>query len=90
MTPPKLPRLVRNFKGSRYLKFEPERHCECGGMLAVQDHRTAGGPPTAKKETRYECYCEECKNCDPNGHATQLQVLENSPAYFNSPPPAPC
>ncbi len=77
--------LRRLFFGSRYLEFDPPQTCACGGVLQVQDHRTPGERATAQPEGRYECFCQGCKDCDPNGHSSQAKVIAESPAYFNPP-----
>lgn len=75
-------RLRRRSKGSAYLEFEPEQRCKCGGLLMVQDHCSEGFNRTTRKEYRYECFCDKCKNCDTKGWRSLRQVIEHSLTFF--------
>lgn len=77
-------RLRRRSKGSAYLEFEPEQRCKCGGLLMVQDHCNEGFERKTGKEFRYECFCDKCKTCDPNGWRSCRQVIDNSPQFFKA------
>lgn len=70
-------RLVRRCGPASRLDFEPAvAPCECGGKLAVKDHRIPGFEPTASLEWRYEVVCESCSWCDCNGYQTRREVLD--------------
>jgi hypothetical protein len=71
-------RLARLRAGSVVMRFEPPLICDCGGEVEVKDWRGE-----ASKGGRYEAWCNGCKSCDPNGWASQREVLANSPGYFH-------
>jgi len=73
---PKGWRLVRLRAGSVVLRFEPPLICDCGGEVEVMDWKRAC------EAGRYEAWCNKCQECDANGWATQAEVLQNSPGYF--------
>jgi hypothetical protein len=51
--------------------LDPDAPCgdaACPGRLRVQDWHTRGW-------LRYEVWCPVCLRCDPNGYATQAEVV---------------
>ena len=53
----------------------------CGGRLRVEDWRPKGG----RGQWRYELFCERCGDCDPNGYATQAEVMTDGLEFFGAP-----
>jgi hypothetical protein len=48
----------------------------CGGRVFAERFSTA--PP----EWRWECFCEACKKCDPDGWPTLRDCLREAPAFW--------
>ena len=82
------PRLIRESPG--YL--DPQATCGlevwgedgksaiCGGRLRVQDWH----PDGIRGTWRYEVFCTSCKRCDPNGYATQAEVMTVGMEFFQA------
>jgi len=73
---PRQKRLVR-LDRSNYLDFDPPQRCECGGSLQVKDY------PNRRDESRYEVFCPQCSQCDPNGYGSQREVIDQFPSILS-------
>jgi hypothetical protein len=53
----------------------------CGGRVYAEwfpGERDDGGPIPPS----WECYCEKCLECDPNGWATLAECRREAPGYW--------
>ena len=74
-------RLVRRFRHSRRIDFDPPILCHCGkDNLTIIDHRVPWYEPTASRDWRYQVTCDTCLQCDCNGYQTRQDVLAAYPA----------
>lgn len=56
----------------------------CGGQIFAEwFHGEWDGDE--KLPPSWECYCERCKECDPNGWATLRECVREAPAYWMRP-----
>jgi hypothetical protein len=50
-------------------------HCQCGGTVYIE--RNGYG------NWRWESWCDECKQCDPNGWPSLFSAVMKAPEFFN-------
>lgn len=58
----------------------------CGGQVFAQRHpdesRDDGVEVDMVLPSSWECFCEKCLDCDPNGWATLAECVLEAPAFW--------